>query len=62
MDHDGSQVQPLQRRASYNEGDRSGYEGPTIGYNNTQSLGLSTPPLQGLGPHMGGPYPMAAPP
>ena len=48
--------------AFYDEGDRSGYDRPVIGYNNTDSLGLSNPSLQGLRPYMGPPYPMAAPP
>ena len=61
VDRDGFQVQPLPRRGFYGEGDHSGYDRPTIPYNNTQSLGFSTPPLQGLGPNTGGPNPMAAP-
>ena len=60
VDRDGFQVQPLPRRAFYEDGDRFAYDRPTIPCNNTQSLGFSTP-LQGLGPDMGGPYPMAAP-
>ena len=61
VDRDGFQVQPLPRRAFYGEGNRSAYDRPTISYNNTQSLGFSTPPLQGLGLNTGGPYPMVAP-
>ena len=61
VDRNGFEVQPLPRRAFYEEGDRFGYDRLTIPYNNTQSLQFSIPPLRGLGPDMGGPYPMVAP-
>ena len=61
VDCDGYPVQPLQQRVFYDEGERSGYDRPAIGYNSTQSIGLSNPPLHGVGPNMGGPYPMSAP-
>ena len=50
MDRDGLQVQPLHRRAFYDEGDRSGYVRRTIGYDNTNALALSYPPCKGRGP------------
>ena len=62
VDRDGYDVQPLQQRAFYDGGDRSGYVRPPLGYNNTDPLGMPAPPSQGVGPDMRGPYPMAAPP
>ena len=61
MDRDGYQVQPLQRRGFYDEGDHCGYNRLNVGYNNSQTNGGAIAPLQVVVPNMMGPYPMAGP-
>ena len=62
MDRDGFQVQSLQRRDFYDEGDQCGYNRPNVGYNNFQTSGGGViAPLQVVVPNMVGSYPMAAP-
>jgi hypothetical protein len=61
MDRDGFQVQLLQRKDFYDEGDQCGYDKPNVGYNNSQPSGVVIAPLQIVVPNMAGSYPMAAP-
>lgn len=61
MDRDGYQVQPLQRRGFYDEGEHCGYERPNPGYTNSQPSGGGIAPLQVVAPNLVGPYPMSAP-
>ena len=61
VDRDSFQVQSLQRRDFYDEGDQCGYVRQNVGYNNSQTGGGVIAPLQVVVPNMVGPYPMAAP-